>query len=215
MVVIKRILLFMIGVTLFSCQPKIDLKSDKHLTEIFTDNELKEIEKMISYVDDRVVEQIGNRDINGAYHQLLTEIDKTMQDCSRFFVPFDEEEKYEFLNSLDSTVFNEFWTFRRARKAVYQDSIYDYAYQSLELSINGRYVSDYLERIAKDDEYYKSVRETLKMAWGFSPTIAAWFLKNHDEFDFTLPKNRLWAVIYLLRIEEPHNKKMERYLNQK
>ena len=212
---IRCIVLFMIGVTLFSCYPKIDLKSDKHLTEIFTDNELKEIERMISYVDDRVVEQTGNNDINEAYHQLLDKIDGTMQDKSKFFVPFEEEEKYEFLNSLDSTVFNEFWTFRRARKAVYQDSIYEDAYQSLELSPNGRYVADYLERIGKEDDYYKSVRETLKMAWGLAPTIKAWFLKNHNKFDFTIPKHRLWGAVFILRIEEPHDKKMERYLNKK
>src|SRR5690554_1026224 len=135
---IKYTLLFVLGFAIFSCQPKFDLKSDKHLTEIFTDNELKEIEKMIGYVDDRAVEQTGNNDINEAYHQLLDKIDGTMQDSSKFFVPFEEEEKYEFVESLDSTVFNEFWTFRRARKAVYQDSIYEDAYQSLELSPNGR-----------------------------------------------------------------------------
>ena len=212
---IKFTLLFIIGLTLLSCQSKFDLKSDKHLTEIFSNNELVEIEKMISYVDNRVVELTGNRDINEAYHQLFDKIDKTMQDSSKFLVPFEEEEKYEFMQSLDSTIFSEFWTIGRVRKAVYQDSIYENGYQFLELSISGRYVADYLQKIGEDDAYYKSEKETIKMAGGLAPSIVARFLKNHNGFDFTIPKHRLWATVFILRIEEPHDKKMERYLKQK
>ena len=145
--IIKRVVLLMIGVAIFSCEPKLDLKSDKHLTEIFTDTELKEIEKMISYVDDRVVEQTGNKDIDKAYHQLLDKIDRTMQESSNFFLPFDEEEKYEFLESLDPSVFYEFWTLdNHIRKTIYKDSIYENLdnYKTLDLSRSGRYV-DYLE----------------------------------------------------------------------
>lgn len=210
---IKIVLIFILGVTLISCKPKFDLKADKHLAEVFTDIELAEIQKMISYVDDRVVELTNNKDINEAYHQLLNKMDTTMQESSKFFVPFGEEEKYEFLQSLDTTVFNEFWTIGRVRKAVYQDSIYEDGYQFLELNSSGRYVADYLEKIGKEDDYYKTEKETIELAGGLAPTIVAWFLKNHNEFDFTIPKNRLWATIFILRIEEWHDKKMKRYLN--
>ncbi len=210
---IKLALVFIIGFILISCQTKFDLKTDKHLTQVFTGNELQEIQKMISYVDDRVVKLTNNRNINDAYHQLLDNIDKNMQDGSKFLVPFDEEEKYEFLQSLDTTVFNEFWTIGRVRKAVYQDSIYEDGYQFLELNSSGRYVADYLEKIGKEDDYYKTEKETIELAGGLAPTIVAWFLKNHNEFDFTIPKNRLWATIFILRIEEWHDKKMKRYLN--
>ena len=213
---IKIALLFIIGVTLISCQPKFDLKADRHLAEVFTNSELAEIEKMISYVDDRVVELTNNRDINEAYHQLLSKIDVTMQDSSKFLVPFEEEQKYEFLQSLDTTVFNEFWTIGRVRKAVYQDSIYENLdnYKTLDISGSGRY-ADYLERVGEDDAYYKSVKETLEAAGGLTPSIVASFLTMHNELDFTIPKNRLWATVFILRIEEHHNKKMVRYLNQK
>ena len=214
---IKYTLLFVLGFAIFSCQPKFDLKSDKHLTEIFTDNELKEIEKMIGYVDDRVVEQTGNNDINKAYHQLLDKIDGTMQDSSKFFVPFDEEEKYEFLESLDPIVFSELWTMsNHVRKAIYKDSIYENLdnYKTLDLSRSGRYI-DYLERIEDENTFYKSVKKNLEAAGGLTPSITASFLKNHNEFDFTIPKHRLWGAVFILRIEEPHDKKMERYLNEK
>ena len=214
---IKITLLIVIGFTLFSCQSKFNLQSDKDLNEVFTKNELKEIEKMIHYVDDRVIEITGNQDIEQAYHQLLDKIDKTMQDSSKFLVPFEEEEKYLFLESLDTTVFNAFWYMgNHIRKAVYKDSIYQDLdkYKYLDLWHRGRY-SDYLERIGENDAYYQSVKETLEFAAGLAPSIVASFLKVHSEFDFTIPKNRLWATVFILAIEEPHDKKMERYLNQK
>ena len=71
---IKITLFIVIGFTLFSCQTRFDLQSDKDLNKVFTENELKEIEKMIHYVDDRVVEITGNKDIEQAYHQLLDKI---------------------------------------------------------------------------------------------------------------------------------------------
>ena len=83
----------------------------------------------------------------------------------------------------------------------------------MDLSRSGRYV-DYLEKIGGEDAYYKSVKESLEAAGAFTASIAASFLKIHNELDFTIPKNRLWAAIYILRIEEHHDKKMERYLNQ-
>lgn len=213
---IKIALFIIIGCTLFSCQKRYSLQQDKQLNEIFTDNEVSEIEKMIHYVDDRVVEETGNKDIDQAYHQFLDTLLHSMYGDRdpTYLAPFEEEEKYKFLKSLDTAVFNEFWDIRRARKAVYQDSVYEHGYQSIDLNHRGRY-SDYLEKIGEHDAYYQSMKRTLDFAAGLSPTIVAWFLKMHSDFDFTIPKNRLWAAVFILSMEEPHNKKMERYLNQK
>ena len=50
---------------------------------------------------------------------------------------------------------------------------------------------------------------------GFSAADSNWFPRNHSAFDFTIPKNRLWAAIYILRMEETYEMKMDRYLNTK
>ncbi len=214
---IKIILLFVLVCTLFSCQTRFDLQSDKDLNEVFTENEVREIEKMIDYVDDRVVDITGNKDIEQAYHQLLDKIDQTMQDSAQFFVPFEDEEKCLFVESIDSTVFNEFWYMNNhIRSAIYKDSIYKDLdnFKTLNLLHIGRY-SDYLQKIGENDAYYQSLRENLHIAGGLSPTIVASFLKMHNEFDFAIPKNRLWATVFILAIEEPFDNKMERYLDQK
>lgn len=213
---IAFILLCIIGFTLLSCQSKLDLKSDKQLTEIFTDSELKDIEKMISYVDDMVVEETGNRDINEAYHQLLDKMDESMKTVG-LFVPFEEEEKYQFFESLDSTFFNEIWYMgNRLRYAKYKDSTYHDLdnYKYLGLRISGKYV-DYLEKIGEEDKNICYFKEDIKLAGGISPAAVARFLYKRKDFDFTIPKHRLWVTVFILSIEEPHDKKMERYLNQK
>ena len=210
-------LVFILGFILFSCQSKFDLKSDKQLNEIFTDKEISEIDKMISYVDDIVVEQTGNRDINEGYHQLLDKQLQSMDDGSSYIIPIEEEEKYKFLESVDSTVFNEFWYMgNHIRFAKYKDSVYQDLdnYKYLSIKYRSKY-KDYLEKIGENDSYYRSVKENLDLAGGVSPYIVFTFLNVHSEFDFNIPKNRLWATVFLLAIEESNDKKMERYLNQK
>lgn len=212
----KWVLFIFVGFAIFSCQSGIDLKSDKQLNAIFAENELNEIEKMIDYVDDRVIEQTGNKDIDQAYHQFLNELFQTIQSDSTYLAPLEEEDKYKFLESLDATVFNDFWYMgNHLRMGLYKDSIYKDLdnYKYLDLRHTGRY-SDYLERIGENDDYYRSVKESLDFAAGLAPSIVASFLKRHNGFDFTIPKNRLWSAVFILAIEESHEKKMERYLKQ-
>lgn len=214
---VKFALIIILGFTLMSCQSKLDLKSDKHLNEVFTDREIAEIEKMISYVDDMVVEQTGNRDVNEGYHQFLDKQLQSIEDGSSYLMPFEEEEKYRFLESLDSTVFNEFWYMgNHIRYAKYKDSVYQDLdnYKYLDIKYRSKY-RDYLEKIGENDAYYQSVKETFDLAGGLAPDIVVRFLNMQSEFDFTIPKNRLWATVFLLAIEESNDKKMERYLNQK
>jgi len=208
------LLLIFIGMIFCSCQPKINLKSDEHLSDTFSKGELNEMEKMIGYVDEMVLSKTGKQDINQAYHQYLNELNKHIQDSSKFLVLFKEEEKYEFLESLDSTVFNEFFRLdSHIRMTRYKDTVYRDLenYKHLNLQPGGRYL-EYLKKVGETDAFYESVTESTEIAGDLSPAIAVYFPEQHEEFNFTVPKNRLWAAVYLLRIEEHHDKKMERYL---
>jgi hypothetical protein len=211
------ILLISIVLIFFSCQSKIKLDSDKYLNDTFSKSEIKEIGKMISYVDNMVLSNVETKDINYAYHQFLDRLEKTIQDSSRFLVPFEEEEKYQFLESLDSTVYKEFWHMsNHVRMARYKDTIYKDLenYKNLSLSPVGRY-KDYLEKVGENDEFFKSLEENIELLGDLPTGTAMWFPKNHHKFDFSILKNRLWVVVYILRIEEHHDKKMERYIKQK
>lgn len=203
-------------ITFISCQDKTSMESDKYLNETFTKMEIVEIEKMISYVDYMVLSIAETTDINQAYHIFLDSLDKTIQDSSKFLVPFAEEEKYRFLGSIDSTVFKEFWhTDNHVNMVKYKDTIYKdlNGYKLLTLSSVGRY-NDYLELIGTTDEFYKSLEDMIQLTGDIPTGTVMWFPGNHENFDFTIPKNRLFVAVYILRIEEHHDKKMERYLNQ-
>lgn len=213
----KLILLIIITIPLFSFQWKVNLQSDKQLNEIFSKSEIKEIEKMVSYVDSMVLKNSDTSDINEAYHQFLEKLNQTIQDSSKFLVPFDEEKKYQFLESLDSTIFNEFWQMGNFVKiSRYKGTIYHDldGYKYLDLHPFGRF-TEYLEKLGEEDEFYQALSEHIKISSDISSGLSIWFPANHEKFDFNLPKNHLWAAVYILRIEEHHDKKMERYLNRK
>jgi hypothetical protein len=213
----KLILLIIIAIPLFSFQWKVNLQSDKQLNGIFSKSEIKEIEKMVSYVDSMVLKNTNTADINEAYHRFLEKLNQTIQDSSKFLVPFEEEKKYQFLESLDSTVFNDFWQMgnfvkiSRYKGTIYRDLD---GYKHLNLHPFGRYMA-YLEKVGKEDDFYKSLKENIEISGDIPVSMSIWVPANHQKFDFNLPKNRLWVTVYILRIEEHHDKKMERYLNRK
>ncbi len=212
----NALIISIISIVMISCQDEIDLRSDKYISDIFTKKEIKEIEKMISYVDNMVLSNTETKDIDHAYHMFLDKIDRTIQDSSRFLVPFEEEKKYQFLENLDPIVFKEFWNMSdHLKMARYKDTIYRDLenYKSLDISPVGRYV-EYLKKVGEKDEFYISLGEQIELAGDLPAANALWFPKNHRKFDFTIHKNRLWVVVYILRIEEHHDKKMERYLMQ-
>ncbi len=201
----------------FSCPPTPYLDSDKNLREVFTEGEIKEIEKMVAYVDSTVLSLTKEEDINSAYHAYLNRTNQQLRDSSKFLVPFEEEEKYRFFESLDSVVFNEFWHINDKVKMVYYKST-EYrdleGFKTLSLKPVGRYM-EYLKKTGEEDEFYKSIHENIDIAGDVSASAVAAFAMNHQHLDFDVPKNRLWAAVYLLRIEENINVKMERWLEQK
>jgi len=74
---------------------------------------------------------------------------------------------------------------------------------------------DYLEEVGKEDSYFQGIYKNFENVGGFSAGDAGWFPRNHSIFDFTIPKNRLWAVIYILSMEETYEMKLDRYLKTK
>jgi len=213
---LKFIILFVIGILCFSCQSEVNLKSDKYISEIFTTEEIKEIERMVNYVDDCVIEKTGETEINAAYHQYLDSMKLALKGNGELIVLCDDVLKFQFIESLDSIVFSEFWRFKSPNTIRYQDSIYkDFdGYRVLNLQCFGRYVK-YLEKVAPNDEFFHNFVEVLPYAGGIPASLMIGFPEMHEKFDFTIPKNRLFVVVFLLRIGESTDKKMERLLKQK
>ncbi len=213
---LKPILLLALMLTLCSCQHRVDLGTDKLLTKTFSKDEIQSFESMVDYVDKMVLAKTKETDINKAYHQFFELMSQTIKDSSKFLVPFNEKDKYDFLEKMDTTAFNDIWRISTNLKMVrYQDTIYRDLenFKTLYLKPVGKYM-DYLKKLGDTDEFFKSLHESIEVAGDLPASIAVYFPENHNKFDFNIPKNRLWATIYILRIQESVDIKMKRYLNK-
>lgn len=202
--------------TAFSCQNKVGLETDNLLNETFNKSEIKDLETMVIYVDKMVKEKTKENDIDRAYHLFFEKMSKVIKDSSTLMVPFPENVKYEFLEKMDTSVFNAIWHMStRTREGRYQDTIYRDLenIKTLKLKPVGGYIN-YLEKLGETDEFFGLLHKKIYSAGDMSTGIAVYFPSNHEKFDFNIPKNRLWAAIYILRIEEPFEMKMKRYLNR-
>ncbi|MGQ7871234.1 hypothetical protein [Sunxiuqinia sp. sy24] len=213
---VKIILLFALALTAFSCQNKVGLETDNLLTETFNENEIKGLELMVEYVDKMVLEKTNETNINNAYHLFFEKMSNVIKDSSKFLIPFRANAKYEYLEKMDTTVFNAIWHMSTHTRMVrYQDTIYRDLenFKNLKLKPVGDYMN-YLEKLGENDDFFKSLHENINISGDLPTGTAVYFPRNHDKFDFNIPKNRLWAAIYILRIEEPFEMKMKRYLNR-
>ncbi len=196
-----------------SCAPTSNrIVPDKIAKEIFTPSELKGIEKMITYVDRQVSEITKVSDINQSYHTYFDELDSFV-----FLALVKDTTKFKFLETIDEEAFSTIWRMDNHTEMVKtKDTVLIdlYGFKSLELNPLGKYLN-YLKEIGKTDKWYAAQYESIEIAGDLSPASVAWFREHHQEFDFTLFKDRLWANVFLLRMGDPLEEKVERYLKDK
>ena len=204
-----EILSFLLATTQLLSQKGIDLTSDKALTKVFNETEIQGLKSMIKYVDDMVFNRENTTDANEAYHLYFKDIAQTQE----YIVAFEENLKYEYLESLDSIQFSSIWTFDNHYKTI---NTGDTVYRNLEdikvlsVSSTSKYM-DYLENIGKEDPFFKNLhRDFVNIGNVSASTFGILFIERLTSFDFNMPKNRLWAAICLLRTEEPIEKKLDR-----
>jgi len=213
-----RIVLALIILTgLISCNSnkhdRIDLWLDMDLSKVFNAKEIESLAVMVEFVDSAVVSITGNKNIEGAYHDYFEAYITSLKAEQKRTLPFDEKEKYDFLERLDRGVFEAIWRFDKHKDQLqYRDSTLinvDYI-KCLTLNHTGRYM-EYLKLTAQKDNRYKGVYEMIE-AMGDFPTSAG--LPKHKDFDFGRVRNRLFAAVFILRIEESYETKLDRYFNQ-
>lgn len=201
------------------CQQSIDISTDTSLTKVFNQAEIQGLESIIRYADNMVLNRTDKTDTTEAYHNFLEEIAlfyDAISHTSEYTMAFEENTKYTFLESLDTSVFDAVWIFETEMERIfYKDTVYRNLknFKTLRLKAFSKYM-DYLKVIGKDDPYFKSQQQLMEIVGNLSAGSVYEFAKNHRNFDFTIPKNRLWAAIYLINREESYYKKLDRYLKK-
>jgi hypothetical protein len=212
---IISILTVLISTQCFS-QGSEELVVDEAAKKIFTTTELKGIEEMIKFVDGIVGDSTNVADINKAYHSYF---DKYRTYAENGFYPalVKDSVKFEYLETIDKTAFDAIWRIDDSvRKIRFRNLALDSVtgFKTLELNYFGKY-KKYLKEIGKTDSIYAGIFEAIEIAGDISPSTFGWFIMSHQEFDFTLFKDRLWSTVFLLRMGDPLEEKVERYLKGK
>ena len=200
-----------------SCTPTSNkFIADKTAKEIFNPAELKGIEKMISFVDSEIYDNTNTTDINQNYHTYFDKFKSYVANGKMFPALVKDTTKFKFLETIDKEVFAAIWRMDDYMKMVkYKDTTLTdlYGFKTLQLNYQGKYLN-YLKEIGKSDKRYAEIYKNIEIAGDICPATFEWFPAHHQEFDFTSFKDRLWATVFLLRMGDPLEEKVERYLKE-
>lgn len=200
------------AIILFStscCNPGLNIPS---INKYFNAAELKELNEIVSFVDNAILDSVHIDGINQAYHYYIDSIAPR----PKAEPAFDQNLKYSFLFSLDQDLFNKIWHKDTTSSRVWtRDTVLYYppGYISIELKGTGPFI-DLIEEWGLTDDYYKHVHQNINETGTISPTVVAVFFKQSAQLDFNDVRNRLWAAILLLSLEESVEKKVNRYINK-
>lgn len=173
------------------------ISPDETAKKIFTHIELEGIGQMIHFVDSIVSVKTGLTDVNESYHAYIDKLSTDAFSGKSSTPLLSDSAKFQSLETIDNDAFSAIWIESLAY-IPWESQCRKY----LELNLEGKY-KEYLQEIGESDDRYASIYEDLNRAGSLSPVTVVWFLKNHQELDFTLYKHRLWATVFLLRMPEP------------
>lgn len=196
---------FVFGIFLLtSCSRQFNLKEDLVLNEVFADKEIPDVQRIIDFVDKRVIEVTGQDDIDKAYHICLRKLDENDGNFDNLNQIFTTEEKLKLKECINPSVASAFWIPEDINPSLIlttRDCSNKLEYSCCAINPIGRFQA-YLKRKGEQDQYYRNLYISILKNGDLSRSDAEWFPKHHREFDFEEPQARLWCAIYLLRVSE-------------
>ena len=200
-----------------SCTSKNnDLVPDEAAQKIFTPTELTGIVEMVKFVDSKVSENENLTDINQIYHAYFDKLNSYVLEGKMFPALLKDTTKFKFLETIDKEAFSSIWKMDDyVRMVRYKDTTLTdlHGFKTLELNYQGKYLK-YLKEVGESDHRYADLYKSIEISGDISPSTVAWFPAHHQEFDFSSFKDRLWATVFLLRMGDPLEEKVERYLKE-
>ncbi len=183
------------------------------LKKYFTETERPLLAMMVQFTDSLVLANTTETEVEEAYHAYFDTILILIKNGDFNNMSCNEPEKQEFLFNLDTTFFNKIWEKSIPRIVKTKDTtLYSPEnYFSLSLNYKGEYVK-YLKEKGMENDFYKSVHESIEIAGDISPTVFGNFLLKHRELNFNDAENRLWASVFILHMSDPMEIKVKRYL---
>ncbi len=203
----KLIFLLLSVIVVFQyCTPVAnELKPDETAVEIFTSAELNGLIEMIKFVDNIVLATEKGADINQSYHALFYRFESLIAEGKMIPGLVADSAKFKFLETIGDEALAAVWKIEEAKnRGNVVDSIVAGLppLKSLTLNPQGKYMT-YLNETGKTDSLYANLFINIEAAGDIPPTVVAWYPAQTKETNFTAFNARLWAAVYLLRLNPP------------
>lgn len=202
------VLMLLVLALLQSCTPaNNNLAPDEAAKAIFTPIELKGFDEVIRLVDSKVAENNNSTDINQAYHVYFDKLNVLAADGKMIPALFSVSVKLSLPETIGNEAFSAVWKISESTKT---DSASKDTTVTKMLVLNpvGKYM-DYLKETGKSDSLYLSLAGGIENAGDISPAVTGWFFTQHNAFDFSLFKNRLWAAVFIFRMSDSAGERTE------
>tara|TARA_R110002049_G_scaffold14886_3_gene61938 strand:- start:1492 stop:2094 length:603 start_codon:yes stop_codon:yes gene_type:complete len=189
---------FLLVTSSLFAQEKIDLKKDTILTEVFSTREIKGLETIVDYADKIVLLNTDTKDISYGYHLFIEKM-SIAENKNEIFKVDGVKDKNTFFKNLDKNTFNAIWlkpTSINGKKTSNND------YRLLDITTIKSF-GEYLKKVGAEDGYYAYFYKSISNIGSLTLDDALFFYAKHKDFDFDIPKNRLWAAIFVLTREYP------------
>ncbi len=195
---------------LYSCYNNPNIKYSAVFEKTFSSEEKDALYELIYFVDDYVLDYSNETNIENAYHSYFNDINKIEILKREPLIP--DTIKYKFLGQPKRNVLEMIIQIDSVAQSIrYKDSLYTNVENIISFSLypKGNFYN-YLYKIGKTDEKYADLANKLSAMGGMPPGPAIWFPQNHRQFNFNIMKDRLWAAIFIMNMQENLIHQMDR-----
>lgn len=148
-IVMKKVITFTLLISslflIFSCQKENNSRTSPELTQIFNEQEIKDIKILVNYFEEEIQEL--NSNIDSAYVDFIRSYEDLVLSKK---MKFDYDKLLTVFDTIDKNTFDEIWQFN---KSVYHRQSND-TLKSIGIAYEKKY-HNYLDLLGKKNEKYK------------------------------------------------------------
>ncbi|WP_298519196.1 hypothetical protein [uncultured Kordia sp.] len=175
--IIAYTLLLVSSLCIFSCQKEDQQRTSPELTQIFNEQELKDIEMLVSVVEDKLLKNSDTKDIDKAFQLFIKD---NLENLPNKFDLFNYEEVEKLYNTIDKGTFNNIWSYIKGYNFVLKDST-----REITMAYERKFMN-YIELLGNKDPKLKEYINHIKTTGTSSNFLYPPLLTNYNQEKETL-----------------------------
>lgn len=183
------------------------MKLDKLLSESFTDNEIRNLAKIVDFFEEQISEEVKGNNTETNYNKFLKADSIRYLDKNEMYW-FDYKKQVKLYSILDSTFFNSFWNIGTGIVNPKHQNALKYQYFHLKVFENNdlsKYAK-FISKLSKKNKFVKEYYERVEVINDFfNPVSPINLTLNHNNFNKKDVKIRLIYSFHYLNINEENN----------